>query len=130
MHLYTLEEARALLPRVVAILVELRDLAPLLRAHADAARRHRRIVPGNGHLSTDAFADGANPDVERANQRWRELTRQLEEWGVELKDPDTGLVDFHHERAGEVVYLCYRLGEPDIAWWHTLDGGFAGRNPL
>jgi hypothetical protein len=129
-HLYSIEEARALLPRLIPILVELRSLAAALRAHAESVTRHRRVVPGNGHLTTDAFVEGEDAAHEKANSRWRELTRELEELGVELKDPDTGLIDFYHERDGEVVYLCYRLDEADIDYWHTLDGGFAGRQRL
>jgi hypothetical protein len=49
---------------------------------------------------------------------------------VELKDVEQGLLDFPHEREGRVVYLCWRLGEEGIGWWHDLDVGFAGRQPL
>lgn len=130
MHLYTLAEARALLPRIILILVELRDLAAALRAHAQSVTHQRHVVPGNGHLKTDPFVEGENSAPERAQARWGELTRELEELGIELKDPDTGLIDFYHEREGDVVYLCFRLGEDDIVYWHTLQGGFAGRQPL
>jgi hypothetical protein len=50
--------------------------------------------------------------------------------GVEIKDLGTGLVDFRTERDGMVVYLCWRLGEDPIRYWHELDTGFAGRKPL
>ena len=131
MHLYTLEEARALLPRLIPILAELRNLAAVLRAHGESVTEGRRVVPGNGHLASDPFGEGDEGTQQRAiHDRWRALTRQLEELGVELKDTDTGLIDFYHERDGEVVYLCFRLGEANIAHWHTLDGGFGGRQPL
>lgn len=59
------------------------------------------------------------------------LVRELSALGVEVKDPDAGLVDFRTSRDGEEVYLCWRLGEGDrIAWWHTIEGGFAARRPL
>ena len=48
----------------------------------------------------------------------------------ELKDIEQGLIDFRTEREGREVYLCWKLGEPDIRWWHELDAGFAGRRPL
>ena len=50
--------------------------------------------------------------------------------GVELKGIDEGLVDFRSTRDGRVVYLCWRLGEETIAFWHELDVGFPGRQPL
>jgi hypothetical protein len=56
--------------------------------------------------------------------------RELDELGVELKDPRTGLVDFRSERDGQIVYLCWKLDEPSVGWWHTLDSGFAGRRQL
>jgi len=59
------------------------------------------------------------------------LLRELAELGVEVKDMDSGLIDFRTERDGEEVYLCWRLGEGDrIAWWHTLEGGFRSRRPI
>jgi len=59
------------------------------------------------------------------------LLRELAELRVEVKDLDSGLIDFRTQRSGEEVYLCWRLGEGDrIAWWHTLEGGFAARRPL
>lgn len=59
------------------------------------------------------------------------LLREVAELGIEVKDLDRGLIDFRTQRGGEEVYLCWRLGEGDtISWWHTLDGGFAGRRPL
>ena len=62
-----------------------------------------------------------------------ELKRTIEELtelGVQIKDLDSGLVDFPSYRDGEEILLCWQLGEDEIAWWHTVDGGFAGRRPL
>jgi len=58
------------------------------------------------------------------------LIERVQEMDCELKDIDQGLVDFRAEREGREVYLCWKLGEPDIRWWHELDAGFAGRRPL
>jgi hypothetical protein len=55
---------------------------------------------------------------------------EIEESGVHLKDVQLGLVDFPAERDGERIYLCWQFGEPEVAFWHTLDAGFAGRQPL
>lgn len=56
------------------------------------------------------------------------LLREIAELGVEVKDPDRGLIDFRSERRGREFYLCWQIGEGNrIAYWHDLDGGFAGR---
>ena len=61
----------------------------------------------------------------------RTLIAEAEGLGCEVKDPSSGLIDFRSLRNGEVVYLCWRLGEGDhIEFWHTLTDGFAGRQPL
>jgi hypothetical protein len=56
--------------------------------------------------------------------------RQIDSWGCVLKDLDQGLVDFLARRGPEEVFLCWRLGEAQIQYWHGLQEGFAGRKPL
>jgi hypothetical protein len=58
------------------------------------------------------------------------LITQIQDLGIEIKDLETGLVDFPSMRGQEVVYLCWKYNEPTIAYWHPLDGGFAGRQSL
>jgi len=58
------------------------------------------------------------------------IVREIEESGAHLKDIRLGLVDFPAERNGEVVYLCWQFGEPEVAFWHRVEEGFAGRQPL
>lgn len=55
---------------------------------------------------------------------------ELGRLGCEVKDPDAGLVDFYAQRGEETVFLCWKVGEPAVAYWHTLEGGFASRQPL
>jgi hypothetical protein len=55
---------------------------------------------------------------------------QLAEWDIELKDLQLGLVDFPAMLEGRTVYLCWQLGEPEVAFWHETSTGFAGRQPL
>jgi hypothetical protein len=55
---------------------------------------------------------------------------EIEKLGVEVKDPATGLMDFPALRDGDVVYLCWRYGEPCVGFWHPLETGFTGRQPL
>ncbi|MEE8369781.1 MAG: DUF2203 domain-containing protein, partial [Dehalococcoidia bacterium] len=56
--------------------------------------------------------------------------QEVEALGCELKDIDQGLIDFRAALDGEEVYLCWKLGEPKIGWWHSLQAGFSGRQPL
>jgi len=83
---------------------------------------------GGGYAASDlnaaqselgGLADAAIACVER-----------LEELGVELKDLDSGLLDFPSERDGDDVLLCWRVGEDSVAYWHGLEDGFAGRKPI
>ncbi|HET8569085.1 MAG TPA: DUF2203 domain-containing protein [Candidatus Limnocylindria bacterium] len=61
----------------------------------------------------------------------RAIAQEIAELGVELKDPDQGLIDFRAVRRGREVYLCWKLGEPErILYWHDLDAGFAGRQAI
>ena len=82
---------------------------------------------GGFHPRVPGQVDGA---VDEAVDGIKRCVEELAALGVQVKDLDTGLVDFPSWRDGEEVLLCWRLGEDEVAWWHTLDGGFAGRQPL
>jgi hypothetical protein len=59
------------------------------------------------------------------------LTSEITELGIQIKDPEKGLIDFPSVRGEKIVLLCWMLGEPDsIGWWHEMDAGFAGRQKL
>ena len=123
---YTVAEANALLPRIRPWLEELQGIARRLVEIREALSR---IGPArfNGKASEvlrlEAEAEAHSPRAERA-------LRRLTAMGVEVKDPATGLIDFRSLRGGREVYLCWLLGEGEIAWWHELDAGFHGRQPL
>jgi hypothetical protein len=113
------EEASAQLPVVREAVLELRELRDRLRsvqASLEAARAGER-----SRLALEA---------ETLLERMSGTIRRIEEAGGELKDLDLGLVDFLTLRAGEPVYYCWRLGEPEIRYWHGLEEGFAGRKPI
>jgi hypothetical protein len=69
-------------------------------------------------------------DFERDQERLRGYEQEVASLNVELKDYLTGLVDFPCWMDNREVYLCWRLGEPEVAHWHELDAGFAGRQKL
>ncbi|MDQ6858254.1 MAG: DUF2203 domain-containing protein [Chloroflexota bacterium] len=98
------------------------------RAEAEA------LLPRVQPLLEDLKRRKATYDARPSQPVAREIEALLGEvaaLGVEVKDMAAGLIDFRTDRAGEEVYLCWRLGEGDrIAWWHTIEGGFAARRPL
>ena len=130
MKLYTVEEARAALPGVIPVVKRIRDVFLELKAAQAATANASRVAEADGALTANPWASGNDNRIERLNKRLRTDAARLERLGVEIKDPEIGLIDFYSERDGEVVYLCYRLGETGIDFWHTLDGGYAGRQPL
>ena len=69
-------------------------------------------------------------EVRRLVRRMQEAVTQIDEWGVTLRDIPTGLIDFPALANGRPIWLCWRLGEDEIAWWHETNVGFDGRQPL
>jgi hypothetical protein len=69
-------------------------------------------------------------DLDAAKERLSVLLDELADVGCELKDFQTGLIDFIGRHQNRDVYLCWKLGEAQIGYWHELDAGFAGRQPI
>jgi len=84
---------------------------------------------GNGH-GIDADLARARSGVEQAGIGINEIIERINKMGIEVKDVDMGLVDFRSNINGREAYLCWKLGEEHIAWWHDLDTGYASRQPL
>jgi hypothetical protein len=129
-RLFTPAQANATLPLVQAIV---RDIADLAR---DLRERHERVShllhSERGGLG-DAYREElqqVQDDLERKQGQMADYIQELSGLGVELKDPHTGLVDFPAWMNGQEVYLCWRLGEPAVAFWHEIEAGFAGRKQL
>jgi hypothetical protein len=117
---YTAAEANALLPYLAPTLVELRE-------KFEAAAKIREAV------ATAAASNGGSHDKDDWSQtlaRVGELVDRLREWELEVRDISQGLVDFPATIEGRDAWLCWRLGEPEIAYWHPTDTGFANRRPL
>ncbi len=130
-RIFTLHEAIALLPRLREILRELREAR---EAFSAAQRRLEERYQGgtrtNGHVKPGGELDQLIGTAEEARNRITTAVRAISELGCELKDADRGMVDFRTMRDGRVVYLCWLMDEPTIRFWHELDGGFRGRQPL
>jgi hypothetical protein len=95
-------------------------------AHEEALQAS---IAGNGGIDPEESADAASA-VAREAAALAECVDAIHALGVQVKDVDSGLVDFPSLRDGEEVLLCWLLGEDEIRFWHTLDGGFAGRRPV
>jgi len=126
---FTRAQAEALLPRLTASLRLMRRLRADLSDCERELRDMQAHIASNGHLPLDDL--GELPTlVNDLTQRITECAREIAESGALVKDLDMGLVDFPSLRAGREVYLCWRLGEERIAWWHEVDAGLSGRRPL
>src|SRR3990170_5358733 len=127
-RLFTLEDALALLPTVRQLLTEIQSGKREVEERSAAPDRLLAATGGNGHLTADVAR--AREALQHAAAALERLMGELDETGAELKGIDEGLIDFPSERGGRVVYLCWRLGEETIGFWHELDAGFAGRQRL
>jgi hypothetical protein len=119
---FTREEASALLPRIKEMLRELRSSKDQL-TDTEAHEALSEAAPGNGGGEEGKQVGVAFLEVRR-------LLGAIEESGIVLRDIDRGLVDFPAVIDGREVYLCWELGEDDVAYWHDLDSGYRGREPL
>jgi hypothetical protein len=125
MKLFTIEEANSLLPSVRPIVKSIQ-------------RSHRRLISFQTTAKHAAEgAEGGGGGMARGPQYARLLidlslgAGQLESLGVQLKDYSQGLIDFPSMRDGRVVLLCWKADEGDqLEWWHDVEAGFAGRQPL
>ena len=134
-RLFTLEEANAALPLVRAICTDLAQLSRDVIERSERLANLQRVrgAQGRSDQRRDLYAEEVaqiEEDLERDSQRLQEYVEELRELGVEPKDGLQGLVDFPSLMDGRVVFLCWRLAEPEILYWHDIEAGFAGRQPL
>ena len=127
---FTLDEANGQLQwleshlqRIRSLRNDLSDLNRQLQALVQEAR-------GNGHGGVARKIEDKRKELDALETLLDTLNQSVADRGILLKDPDRGLVDFPTLREGREVYLCWLLGEPTIEFWHDIDAGFAGRQPL
>lgn len=118
--LYTVAEANALLPHLAPTLVELRE------KFEEAARVREAVA----HAAIGNGWSDKRESWSRTLARVQELVERLQDWNIELRDINTGLIDFPAVVDGEEAYLCWRLGEAEVGYWHSREEGFPGRRPL
>jgi hypothetical protein len=127
---FTPEEANALLGQVRPVA---ESLVAHRRAFTVAAARRARLtqrISGNGGDFDPQEPSELYEQLQREAEAVAGAVEELQALGVLVKDLDRGLVDFPALRDGEEVLLCWQVGEGEVAYWHGLEEGFAGRKPL
>ena len=131
MKTFTLDEAQALLP----------VLESLLKRAIDGKESAEEVESGLNEISRRIFLSGGmkvdighvaklRAEMEQHLTRVRESVQEIDSIGVQVKDLEKGLLDFPCRLDEDIVLLCWRMGEPAIEHWHTLESGFQGRQPL
>ena len=127
MQLFTVDQANRTLPLVRKIVED------VVREH----RRWQEAIVELDLMTAGAHKDLPDPRVVALERRIQKMSREidgyqaeLERLGIQLKDRHIGLIDFPSELDGRPMLLCWQLGEPSVQFWHDLDSGYAGRQPL
>jgi hypothetical protein len=128
-RLFTRDEAEALLPQIAPLLWKARELKKEHDEWQGKLVALQTQAQSNGH-GIDADLARSRQGLQKAAIEINGIIERVKDLGVEVKDVDLGLVDFHAEINGREAYLCWKLGEEHIAWWHDLNTGYASRKPL
>ena len=122
-RVFTLTEAKNLIPTLRPIIEEVGEEWRHIK------ELHPEIQKARDNAPFDGFSKFGVTYVESVS-RMTFLLQQIKDMGVVVKDVEKGLCDFPYVRNGKVVYLCWHLGEESIGYWHDIEVGFAGREPL
>ena len=130
---FTVEEANGLLPRVRPLVEQLQALqGSIVRTNKQLDEKVHKLSAGNGYPLQEL-----RRQIEKLTRHQLQLIeafhsalQQLEELGCVLKDLSLGLLDFHTVRDGEPAFLCWKLDEEAVRFWHPLDAGYTARQPL
>jgi hypothetical protein len=131
-RLFTTADARKMLPLVRVIVQDIVDQYREFKGRVEAYRASAgpSASPEARLKAPVRRREDIEDDIERLKDKVNTAVAELGELGVEFKDFDAGLVDFPARRGDDIVYLCWKLGEPTISHWHTLEGGYNGRRPI
>lgn len=131
MKTFTFDEAQSLLPVLEALLkraLEGKEAAE--QVEESLSQLSRRIYLAGGMKVDIGSVARKRAEMETHLQRVRETIAEIDAIGVQVKDLDTGLLDFPFKLDDQVVLLCWRMGESSIEHWHTVEAGFKGRKPV
>ena len=131
MKTFTFDEAQSLLPVLESLLKRAVDGKQAAEeVEAGLSELARRIYLSGGMTVDVASVTKQRAEMDAHLQRVRESIAEIDSIGVQVKDIEAGLLDFPCRVDDQVVLLCWRIGEPSIEHWHTLESGFQGRQPL
>jgi len=131
MKTFTLDEAQSLLPVLESLLKRAIDGKHAAEEVENAlSDLGRRIYLSGGMRVNLADVAQQRAEMESHMERVRESIAEIDSIGVQVKDLDTGLLDFPFRLDEDIVLLCWRMGETSIEHWHTVESGFQGRQPV
>jgi hypothetical protein len=119
---FTVAEANAMLPLARSIVRDITELANSLQERYDRLTAEGDLVGAN--------REEMEQELEQDQEKMREYVQELQGLGIELKDFHAGLIDFPSRMGNRDIYLCWKLGEPEVGHWHELNAGFAGRRKI
>jgi hypothetical protein len=128
---FTLQDAQMLLPTLESLLRSAIQCKKLIEdVEAEVQNVAHRVFLNGGTLVNVVHVARRKAERERAVQRAKDAIAEIHATGVQVKDIDIGLLDFPCKVEGEIVLLCWKLGEEKITHWHSTEEGFAGRKPI
>jgi hypothetical protein len=131
MRTFTLDEAQSLLPVLESLLKRaIDDKHSAEEAESHLAGLAQRIYLSGGMRVNPVAAAQQRAELESYLTKVKESIAEIDAIGVQVKDLDSGLLDFPFKLDDEVVLLCWRMGEQSIEHWHTMEAGFKGRQPV
>src|SRR3954470_16485535 len=126
MKRFTVEQANATLPLVRKIVD---DIVVQYRLWNEKLNEID-LVAASGRAADNETADRLAGEAQAIAREIESFRRELADLGIEMKDPGIGLIDFPSTMAGRPIFLCWRLGEAEVGYWHEIHAGYAGRQPL
>ncbi|HEY4485095.1 MAG TPA: DUF2203 domain-containing protein [Nitrospiria bacterium] len=122
-RIFTLGEANNLVPDLESQLREVQQIRRLiLKIREDIQKAREHLASNGGSPKGPSYLKGLEFIMKRVER--------IQQMGILIKDLEKGLCDFPFMLDGRMVYLCWKLGEPEIGWWHETDTGYSNRKPL
>jgi hypothetical protein len=131
MKTFTLDEAQSLLPVLESLLRRAIDGKQAAEEAQERLQELTRRIYLSGGMKVDVASVARDrSELDEQLKQVKETLAEIDAIGVQVKDLDTGLLDFPFRLDNEVVLLCWRMGESSIEHWHTVESGFQGRQPV
>ena len=128
---FTLDQAHTLLPVLESLLKQgIQGKKLIEEVDAELQETTHRIFMNGGTLVNVVHLARRKAEREKAIQRIKDAIAEIDATGVQVKDLDVGLLDFPCKVEGEIILLCWKLGESKITHWHNTTEGFSGRKPI